>query len=120
MSLRLCLCASENQAFENQAGDFVTTMQTDQIQKLNKFSLTNWAGTLFQKKGLNFTLDCTATDRPPGTPSIARGGGGGIPPWKGGGGGGMLPEADLVASGSPFSSAALRNTRKYTVLYILP
>ena len=106
MSFCLCLCASENQAFENQAGDLVTTMKTDQIQKLNKFSLTNWVGTLFQKKGLNFTLDCTATDRP-GTPSIARGGGGGIPPRRGGGGGGMLPEADLVASESPFSSAAL-------------
>ena len=71
-----------------------------------KFSLTNWAGTLFQKKGLNFTLDCTAIDRP-GTPSIDRGGGGGIPPGKGGGGGGMLPEADLVPSASPISSAAL-------------
>ena len=106
LSFCLCLCASENQAFENQAGDLVTTMQTDQIQKLNKFSLTNWFGTLFQKKGLNFTLDCTANDRP-GTPSITRGGGGGIPPGRGGGGGGMLPEADLVASGSPFSSAAL-------------
>ena len=106
MSFCLCLYASENQAFENQAGDLVTTMKTEQIQKLNKFSLTNWVGTLFQKKGLNFTLDCTATDRP-GTPSIVRGGGGGIPPGRGGGGGGMLPEADLDALESPFSSAAL-------------